>query len=242
MTLTNWVMTRVIGEGSGDPPDEVCFWLLCEVPEPVWAAVVPVGAAATAVPAPGVAGPVETAAAATAPVPAVAIGEPEDERELPWVRRRAPRPEARVGILPSATVDGVVVPVDGVVVGVTGVGAIGDRVSVDVAATGADRVGVTAGVLASGEVVTEKAPVVADELVDGRDAGTTGVVWVEVLHPRPWHTVELELKVEVPVTAGRPFTLGVVVLAWAVVVALDATVDVPDVVVVVSVTGGIVVV
>jgi hypothetical protein len=112
----------------------------------------------------------------------------------------------------SAVIGGVVVPVDGVVV----VGTIGDSVCVDVAAMGvAVGVGVTAGVLASGELVTENAPVVADELAFGSDAGTTVPVWVDVLQ-RPWHTVEVEPKVELPVTAaGLPFRLGVVVLVWA---------------------------
>jgi hypothetical protein len=118
-------------------------------------------------------------------------------------------------MLPSATGSEPwpVVPVDGVVV----VGVIGDSVWVDVAAIGVVvAVGTTAGVLDSGELVTEKAPVVADEVLEGRDAGTTVPVWVDVLH-RPWHTVEVELRVELPVTAGRPFTVVVVAPAWAVV-------------------------
>jgi len=91
---------------------------------------------------------------------------------------------------------------------------------------------------------TEKAPVVADEVPDGRDAGTTVPVWLEV-HPRPWHTFEVELTLELPVTAGRPFTLGVVVLAWAVLVVVvdgSVVVVVPVVVVDVSVVVGLVVV
>jgi hypothetical protein len=56
--------------------------------------------------------------------------------------------------------------------------------------------------------------VVEDEVLDGSEVGTTVPVWVDVLH-RPWHTGEVELRVELPVTAGRPFTLGVVVLVWA---------------------------
>jgi hypothetical protein len=99
------------------------------------------------------------------------------------------------------------------------VGATGDNVCVDVAAIGfvgatGATVGVTAGVSESGLLVTEKAPVVADELAFGSAAGTTVPVWLEV-QPRPWHTVEVELEVALPVTAGRPLTLGVVAAGWA---------------------------
>ncbi|HSC01842.1 MAG TPA: hypothetical protein VLC49_00940 [Solirubrobacteraceae bacterium] len=116
----------------------------------------------------------------------------------------------------------------------------------------------TAGVIASGELVTEKAPLAADDVLEGRDAGTTVPVWVDVLH-RPWHSVEVEVKVERPVTAGRPFTNGVVPLVWAlprlsakpdpivgvVVASVDvvvASVDVVDVVDVSVVVGVVVVV
>jgi hypothetical protein len=114
---------------------------------------------------------------------------------------------------------GWLVPLDGVEV------AIGESVSVEVAATGVGiTVGVTAGVPVSDELVTEKAPVVAAELAAGRADGTTVPVWLEV-QPRPWHT--FELGVETPVAAGTPFTLVVVVLVWAVLVVPDSLVDVP---------------
>ncbi|MGN6872059.1 MAG: hypothetical protein ACTHMY_27015 [Solirubrobacteraceae bacterium] len=68
--------------------------------------------------------------------------------------------------------------------------------------------GVTAGVAESGVLVTEKA-LVEGEVAPGRAAGTTVPVWVEELH-RPWHSIEIELEVELPVTAGRPLPVVVV--------------------------------
>ncbi|HET6867229.1 MAG TPA: hypothetical protein VFH80_15015 [Solirubrobacteraceae bacterium] len=101
-------------------------------------------------------------------------------------------------------------------------------------------VGTTAGVAESDPLVTEKALVVAGEAAPGRAAGTTVPVWVDVLHPRPWHAVELGLGVELLVTAGRPFTGVVVALGWAVVVVPEPVVGV--VVVPVVVGDGVVVV
>jgi hypothetical protein len=177
----------------------------------------------------------------------VAITVPADERvvDLTWVRRvTPPRPVVRAGIPFSATV-GEVVPVAGVLVEVPVVGATGDSVWVEAAMIGVwVTVGVTAGVSESDPLVTEKALAVVDDALEGSDAGTTVPVWPEV-HPRPWQTPEVELRVELPVTAGRPFTLLVVVLAWAAaVVVVDGSVVVVGLVVVVdgSVVVGLVVV
>jgi hypothetical protein len=137
-----------------------------------------------------------------------------------------------------------VVPLDGVLVEVPVPGATGDTVWVDAAMIGVwVAVGVTAGVSGSDPLENEKALAVVDDVLEGRDAGTTVPVWPEV-HPLPWQTPEVELRVELPVTAGRPFTLLVVVLAWAVVVVVDGSVVVVVSVVVVdgSVVVGLVVV
>jgi hypothetical protein len=158
-----------------------------------------------------------TVAAVTAPVPALEIGVPEDERlvGLTWIDPRAPRPVASVG-MDLTVLFAWVVPVVGVVVELPFpvLGVVGS-VSVDVAATGVGvAVGVTGGVPENGLFDSEKAPVVADEFALGRAAGTTVPVPVDV-QPRPWHTFEFELEVEFPVTAGRPLTPLVAVPGWA---------------------------
>jgi hypothetical protein len=155
--------------------------------------------------------PVAAVPAVTAPVPAVAITVPAEVLgALAWIWRSAPRPVARVGMFRVTGWVWLPVVGDGVAVGITGVDVIGDKVPVEVAATGVGITGgVTAGVAESGEVVNEKAPLLADELLEGSAAGVTVRVWVEELH-RPWHMGDGEPKDELPVTAGRPCRLGVV--------------------------------
>jgi hypothetical protein len=49
---------------------------------------------------------------------------------------------------------------------------------------------------------SEKLPALAFEVLEGRDAGTTGPV--AELSQRPWHAVTVELVLVMPFAAGRP--------------------------------------